>query len=362
MFHGSYRRHDVEFLLKPVQVEYTADLARKEALIQSGERHYSEMLSPEPLPSPSYLELFYRAHVANRDRLARDCLQLAAMLHRHHGDDVTIVSLARAGTPIGVIVRHIIERLFAVRPCHYSVSIIRDRGIDAVALVDILSRGHVPESIAFVDGWTGKGVIGRELESAVRAFNDQHGANIDGGLYVLTDLAGAAAHTASGEDYLISSSILNGIISGLVSRSVLNDCIGPNDFHGCVFLEQFRAHDLSRWYVDDIVAAALAIHRRDGIPSPHVPPRTERAAVSRAYMEQAMDRYRIDDPNLIKPGIGESTRVLLRRTPERVIVRDLRGPDVQHLILLAVEKAVPVEVDPDLPYHTVSIIRSARHA
>lgn len=362
MFHGSYRRDDVEFLLKPIQVEYTADLALKEDLIQSGVRHYSEMLSPEPLPTPSYLDLFRRAHVANRDRLARDCLQLAAMIHLHHGDEITIVSLARAGTPIGAIVRHLIERIFSVRPCHYSVSIIRDRGIDAVALAEILSRGHSSESIAFVDGWTGKGVISRELESAVRTFNRKHGQNIDAGLYVLTDLAGAAAHTASGEDYLISSSILNGIISGLVSRSVLNGSIGPNDFHGCVFLEQFRAHDLSRWYVDDVIAAALAIHRHAGFPEPHVPSRTERAAVSRAYIAQAMDRYGVDDQNLVKPGIGESTRVLLRRVPERVIVRDPRGPDVQHLMSLAAEKAIPVEVDSDLPYHTVSIIRGARHA
>ena len=362
MFHGSYRRHDVEFLLKPVQVEYISDLARKEALIQSGERHYSEMLSPEPLPSQWYIDFFRTAHAANRDRLAGDCLKLAAMLHRHHGDDVTIVSLARAGTPIGVIARHLIERIFGGRPSHYSLSIIRDRGIDEVALAEILSRGHSAESIAFVDGWTGKGVIGRELESSVGRFNERKGLNIDAGLYVLTDLAGAAAHTASGEDYLISSSILNGIISGLVSRSILNDDIGPNDFHGCVFLEQFSAHDLSRWYVDDVVAAGLTIHARDGCPANHVSPRAERAAVSRAYMTQAMDRYGIDDPNLIKPGIGEATRVLLRRTPERVIVRDPQEADVRHLVSLAAEKAVPVDVDPDLPYHTVSIIRSARHA
>jgi hypothetical protein len=39
-------------------------------------------------------------------------------------------------------------------------------------------------------------------------------------------------------------------------------------------------------------------------------------------MKEAMSLYGITDENLIKPGIGEATRVLLRRFPQRVIVRD----------------------------------------
>ena len=67
----------------------------------------------------------------------------------------------------------------------------------------------------------------------------------------------------------------------------------------------------------------------------------------------------ISDINLIKPGIGEATRVLLRRVPERLIVRDTNAPDVAHLLLLAQEKAIPVIVEPALPYQAVALIRSA---
>lgn len=362
MFHGSYRPADVEFMLKPITIEFMADLERKEALIQSGERHYSEMLSPERVPSERYLALFHLAHAANREQLARDCLRLTALLQARHGRDVTIVSLARAGTPIGAIVLHLAKRLYGGRPAHYSVSIIRDRGIDTVAMDEILARGHSTESIAFVDGWTGKGVISRELERAMREYNERCGTTIDWGLNVLTDLAGSASLAASGEDYLIASSILNSTISGLVSRSILNEAIAPGDYHGCVFFDEFAPHDLSQWFVDDVVAAALELYEREGIANTAVPTRAEQAAMSHAYMREAMARYAIKDVNLIKPGIGEATRVLLRRVPERVIVRDPASERVAHLVALAGEKNVPVQVDATLPYHAVSIIRSARDA
>ena len=72
-----------------------------------------------------------------------------------------------------------------------------------------------------------------------------------------------------------------------------------------------------------------------------------------------MRRYGVADVNLVKPGIGEATRVLLRRVPRLVVLRDATAPDVAHLAVLADEKQVAVEIDPDLPYHAVSLIRSA---
>src|SRR3546814_6905410 len=54
-FSGSYDPDDVIFLLKPSSIEPT-DIAEKESLIQSGERHYSEMLSVETVPDERYLK------------------------------------------------------------------------------------------------------------------------------------------------------------------------------------------------------------------------------------------------------------------------------------------------------------------
>lgn len=364
-FHGSYRPQDVEFLLKPLTLAQaqTENVVDKESLIQSGARHYSEMLTPESLPSPAYRALFARAHALNRERMARDCLVLASLIARRHGPAPVLVSLARAGTPVGAIVAHLLRACMgatAAAVAHYSISIVRDRGIDSNALDHILARGHAPAALAFVDGWTGKGVISRELERFVQDYNRSRQVDIESGLYVLSDLAGSACCAASGDDYLIPSSILNATISGLVSRSILNSAVGPQDFHGCVWFGEFAAADLSCWFVDDIVSAALAIFAAEGMPQPARADRAALAAQSSAFMATELARQGIDDANLIKPGIGEATRVLLRRLPRLLLVRDAGAEDVQHLLMLAAEKSVPVQVRPDLPYHAVSIIRSVQ--
>lgn len=361
MFHGSYRPDDVTFLLKPIQMDYMDDLERKETLIQSGKRHYSEMLSSEKAPSSEYLSLFHKAHQDNLARLATNCVLLARMLLKQHGKHVVIVSLARAGTPIGAVVHRLINDVLGGRSAHYSISIIRDRGIDTVALQSILDQGYLPEQIAFLDGWTGKGVISRELKSAIDQFNRAHSIWIDSTLNVLTDLAGTA-NAACSEDYLISSSILNSTVSGLISRSVLNERIGLGDYHGCVYFEDLAIHDLSQWFVDDVVRAATQLLGAGALVPLEQENRAAVALRSRSFMARALEIYGIQDINLVKPGLGEATRVLLRRNPERVIVRNLEDRKVAHLLALAKEKRVLVEEDSSMPYHAVSIIRSAAHA
>ncbi|MCL2160422.1 MAG: cysteine protease StiP family protein [Betaproteobacteria bacterium] len=353
-FHGSYRAQDVEFLLKPIPVTMIEDTREKERLIQSGQRHYSEMLTPEKLPSEQYRRLFHEALDRNRERMARDCLTLAQLILRHAGDRPTLVSLARAGTPVGAILVHLLRGLTGHAVAHYSVSIIRDRGIDANALDTILERGAAPESIVFIDGWTGKGVICDELHQAVSSYNRSRGTNIPPHLYVLADLAGKAFCAATADDYLIPSSILNSTISGLVSRSILNDAIGPGDYHGCVYFTEFAEHDLSVWFVDEILRAVDRLQPQ--ADQPVVLDRQGRA--HETFIVAEMARYGITDRNLIKPGIGEATRVLLRRLPERLIVRDRTHIAVRHLIALADEKGVTVEERPDLPLNAISIIRS----
>lgn len=358
-FCGSYRHDDVSFLLKRLPQQPFVDIAHKEKLIQSGARHYSEMLSPESLPSSRYLKLFKDACAANRQQMARDCLSLAALIAAQCSGPITLVSLVRAGTPIGVILKHLLHKVIGRQVSHYSVSIIRDRGIDEVALHYILDQGHAPESIVFIDGWTGKGVISRVLEQAVGDFNQRNDVAINSGLYVLSDLAGSAACAASSADYLIPSSILNATVSGLVSRSVLNESIGPDDFHGCVYYDAFEPHDLSQEFADGLIAEGVAQAECDGIPKATPIDRAKVATISAEFLHATMAQHGIVDVNLVKPGIGEATRVLLRRVPRLLILRDSDAPDVAHLKLLATEKSVPLIVDADLPYQAVSLIRSA---
>ena len=368
----SYRADDVTFLLKPLAHAAVLDVADKERLIQSGEKHYSEMISPEKAPSASYMNLFRQAWARNGERSARDLLRLAAMLDAAKPGAITLVSLARGGTPVGVVLKRLLQSVFArTDVVHYSVSIIRDRGIDANALDHILAQGRDAESIAFIDGWTGKGVITRELCASVTRYNQQRGARLDPGLWVLADLAGVTPHAASRDDYLIPSSILNATVSGLVSRSILDASIGDGDFHGCLYFHELERADVSRDFVDDISRRAEALAQ--GMPTlapPETPAdaTTRRQAVERLIAD-LMHEHGVSSPNFIKPGIGEATRVLLRRNPGLLILREDAGlntgddGDTAHLRALAAERGVPIVAAANLgPYQAIAIIKELRHA
>jgi len=108
-FTGSYSLDDVQFLLKPMAMQDTP-VHIKEALIQSGKKHYSQMLTHESLPPEHYLPLFYQAMDLNQQRMAGHLLVLAKRIldTRPHG--ITLVSLARAGTPVGVLLKHVLKR------------------------------------------------------------------------------------------------------------------------------------------------------------------------------------------------------------------------------------------------------------
>ena len=82
--------------------------------------------------------------------------RLADKIIKKRGREVVLVSLARAGIPIGILVKHYIKKKYGYDVPHYSISIIRGRGIDENAMKYLLS--HYPaEQILFVDGWIGKG-------------------------------------------------------------------------------------------------------------------------------------------------------------------------------------------------------------
>jgi phosphoribosyl transferase-like protein/RNA binding Pelota-like protein len=342
-FSGSYDPDDVVFLMRPVALAPT-EIAAKERLIQSGARHYSEMVPRENVPGEAYLALYRDALARNGARLARDVTDLAGALAERR-PRIVIASLARAGTPVGVLLRRALRRLGVAAP-HYSLSIIRDRGIDRAALDHIAAR-HDPSDIVFVDGWTGKGAIAGELRAGLASPF----------LAVVADPAGQADLAATSEDYLIPSGILNAIVSGLVSRSILNDAlVGPGDFHACVHHRHLAPHDLSRAFVDAIDTLAKAERPRPLTRS--AAGRADAAAACEALMARLMRDHDVADLNRIKPGIAEATRAVLRRLPERLLVRDPDDADVRHLLLLARERGLAVGPLPaDCRYRAVTIIR-----
>lgn len=352
-FHGSYAPEDVTFLLKPAVVPLT-DVTAKEALIQSGARHYSEMLSAERLPDDRYLALYAAALARNGGRLRRDVETLADAItaRPETARSCTIISLARAGTPIGVLLRRALLRR-GVDAVHYSVSIIRGRGIDQVALAHIAAARGTADAV-FVDGWTGKGAITAELEASL----GDGSTGFAPFLAVVADPAGCASLAATVEDYLIPSGILGAIVSGLVSRSVLSDeLVREGDFHACRHLTEFAAADQSRAFIAAIEAAAMPEGTSDPGWSPAAA-RQSRVACT-ALVETLMGEFAVTSSNRIKPGIAEATRAVLRRVPHAVFVRDKGDAEVAHLLHLAAQTETIVRQRNLGNYRAVTLIAKA---
>ncbi len=75
-------------------------------------------------------------------------------------------------------------------------------------------------------------------------------------------------------------------------------------------------------------------------------------------MELIRARYGISTVNFVKPGVGETTRVLLRRVPWKVLVREADAAEHAHIRMLAAARDVPVEeVPPDLAYSCMGLIK-----
>ncbi|MCG8613988.1 MAG: cysteine protease StiP family protein [Pseudomonadales bacterium] len=350
---GSYAAEDCQFLLQAVDVPMLS-VEEKEQQLQKGGRHYSEILSAESAPSKQYLQLFHRLMQQYKTPMAQQIANLAATVREFKGAKVTIVSLARAGTPVGVMLTRALRYYYPeceVR--HYSISIVRDKGIDTEALHYLKKQNISPDSILFVDGWTAKGVITRELKAAVYHWNQENpDFTLQDQLCVISDIGGTADLVATREDYAIPSGILNSTVSGLISRSLLLPEI--SGFHQCAIYDHLAKEDLSNWFVDQIsvLFRQLAPETIDLKPSN----RAAQAKLMANYVARVMREHQVGDINKVKPGIAEATRVMLRRIPRLLIVKNKDSADVAHLLELALEKQVPVLEDATMPLNATALI------
>jgi hypothetical protein len=310
---GSYEPADVTFLLKDLgDVSIERGTEEREELIQTG-THYAEMLPVEYQPPPAYLELFEAALTRSARRLAVAVGIVGELIYAAKPEPV-LVSLARAGTPVGVLLRRWLLWRHGVDAPHYSVSIVRARGIDQVAMQWMMRR-HDPGRCVSVFG--------------------------------------------TREDFLIPSACLNSTVSGLVSRTVLNDrLIGPHDFHGAKMYRELAAADVSRRYVDTVQAVFPDVVDEVAWRWPELA-RSDRAPTWEGWREIAAvaEEFGISDLNLVKPGVGETTRVLLRRVPDRILVAAGREADVEHVLVLAAERGVAVEQRDGLTFSCIGVIK-----
>lgn len=369
-FSGSYLPSEVTLLLDIVSADSVNDISptQKEALIQSGQRHYSDMLTLEKPPSATHEALYNQALMAGKQRMANDVTSLAFSLYQlfhafvSASQPLILVSLVRAGLPIGVLLQKALSDAsasYALASQHYGVSIIRDRGLDPVALQYILQQ-HPHSPIVFVDGWTGKGAIYGELQRSLAQITDKqqqaqlfHQGNGVIPLVTLADPAGVAWLSASDDDWLMPASLLNSTVSGLISRTLYRE---PSDgLHQAVYYDKLQPWDRSGEFIQTIDA----LRQQTPLPTP-ITGKLLPTFATQSVMEDLAARFAISNRNRIKPTIAEATRAILRRDPECVLVNEMAdGQDTALLRHLCEEKNIQLIADASIaPYQAVTIIKN----
>ena len=222
-FSGSYDPADVTFLLKrgraprrpPIARQGAADPERRAPLFGDGAaRDRAGRRLSGPLP---------RRSGPQRRAASRRIWSTSPARSRQSGSRIVLASLARAGTPIGVLLRRALGRLGVAapplfdqhhpRPRHRRARrfAISPRGtIRATSCSSTAGPARARSPASCGAAWATGGWASRRSWpwSPIRR--------------------GQADLAATAEDYLIPSGILNAIVSGLVSRTILNDdLVGP---------------------------------------------------------------------------------------------------------------------------------------
>lgn len=343
---SSFSEDDVKLLLKDITgLVMPLSAKEREPLIQAG-TNYCEMLPKEYPPTERYNKLYYDYLEEGSFITAQSAANLSSIIVNKYGRNITLVSLARAGIPAGILVKRFLKYKYNIDAAHYTVSIIRDKGIDTNALNYILKL-HSPESIIFIDGWTGKGTIQKELVKSLDKYK-----NINNEIAVLADPANITSFAGTYEDILIPSSCFNCTVSGLISRTFLrSDIIKENDFHGAAYYKEFENEDKTYEFINKCCSHFPNINIKNITEKP--------ADTGMNEVKRIAEEFKISNINFIKPGIGETTRVLLRRIPWKIIINSrYNGSDIKHILQLADEKQIDIIYYPLNNYKACGIIKN----
>lgn len=347
---GSYK-DDCIFLLKDLTgVLKEITIEEKEELIGKG-ISYSNFISKESSPSDELKSLFLKLLESEKSNIARYIGRVSESIYKKKGNDLVLVSLARAGTPYGILISKYLKYKYDINIKHYSVSIIRGKGIDFNAIKYILDR-EKDGNIQFVDGWTGKGSIINELEKSINEFNIINKSKVDSSLAVIADPAKLCPIYGTRNDISVPNSILNSTVSGLISRTILNEeFISEDDFHGAININYLEKEDFSQIYVDAITEEFknITIDEKDEIEEID-------KNYSKDVVNKIKDLYGVKNINNIKLSIGEASRVLLRRKPKLLLIKDYEDKNLQQLIILAKERNIKIDKLQFSDYKAVAII------
>lgn len=322
---------------------------RRDALIRAGLAPAGLLTAEEP-PDDEALQLYGQALTHSARAIARAVGLAAERILATTPVPPVLVSLARAGTPAGILLRRwMLWRHGSARP-HYTLSLVRGWGMDHNALRHVLERCDA-RAVRFVDGWTGKGAIARELRRSLAE------APMDPGLVALVDPGHYAAIRGTDDDVLVPTASLNATGCGLLGGIVVRPSRGPDDFHGAIWHPELATRDRSTEFVDAVCRRFAEVREEvDDRAGDRPAAPTPRAATA---VTALADAYGVADPNLVKAGVNETVRAFFYRRPRLLLLADRPGWPLSEILRMARRRGVPVERLDSNCYDCVCIIDPA---
>lgn len=335
---SSYKKEDVTLLIKDLTGLVTpVSVSERDARVKNGEFERSIMIEEYPI-SDEYREIVWDSMKDYAKQTAIAVGNVAEQIFAQKGKDLVLVSIIRAGIPIGILIKKYLKMKYNVDIPHYAISLVK--GLDDNAMKYILAR-HKAEGIQFIDGWTGKGTVTRELIASAKNYK-----GVDPSLAVLSDAIGVAKYCGIREDIAIPSAPLNASVTGLVSITIFNnDLIKENDFHGAMYLKDLEKIDKSQEFIDIISSLFESCENNY----------TEAIEVNE--VQKVSDDLNVP-LNLMNPGINEAARAILRRNLDKLLVVDKNDKDVQYICKLARLKNVDIVEYPLEHYKAISIAKN----
>ena len=229
-----------------------APTEEREEAIQSGGAHYAESLPVEYQPTRSTRSSSGRRSTTSAARIARAVGAVTETVLAERGPRrPVLVSLARAGTPVGVLMRRWAQHAPRARPAALR-GLHRARPRHRRRRAALAGRPPRPGRRRLRRRLDRQGRdhprTGRRPAPAVARASTRE-------IAVLADPGRCVRTYGTREDFLIPSACLNSTVSGLVSRTVLRaDLVGPDDFHGAKFYRELAGADVSGDFLDAVAA------------------------------------------------------------------------------------------------------------
>lgn len=324
---SSYKKTDVELLLTDLtnKVNPIAIEEKKQMEIQGLD--VKNIVTDEFPINKKYFDICFETTPIYAKQTAIAVGNLAEQIYNIKKENLVLVSILRAGTLVGILVKRYLKNKYNIDVFHYSISLPKD--VKQNEMKFILNK-HKAQDIIFIDSWTGKGTTTNKIREFAKQID---GLGTD--LAVLSDAINISRFCGIREDIAIPQAPFNACITGLVGAPITDSkYLNDEDFSGSIYLKNLEKFDVTNWYINLIEQNFdYKLCNNENY---------EENPTSNEELSEICLKYKIELKDL-NPGINEAGRALLRRNLKKLLVKDKNDIQIMQIKKIAELKGIEVE-------------------